>query len=382
MLQNLPLELTEAVLDYLEDCDLRRTLRTARFLRYPSERRLYYTVSLLIGPKGGQGGRQARFLNTVFNNHRLAQYVIVLVMGGCSPADEGDPRVNAIIGQAMKKMVNLKDLSIAGGPYILNAQLDSVPFSLTRLLFSGGIFSDKDFPSFLPILRAHPKLEELAFESSTLPSDLIAALKTEGEVPGSEILCPHLKRFDGYDDGLRLFLARRRIERGTTMGSGDELIKYEDLAAVWLTPTLTSSYRHLRVLEVWITYRPTRNACLLPTIAPYLTSLTHLLLVDNFSCMHPGDPVISSLGKMRALESFTLSDMEVTFSAAVLDPQATSIVGLVRVVCPDIAEIFVGGYSEPPVFHHYTKGRGLHSSAVSEEVACRPYTKWVREPTI
>ena len=68
-------------------------------------------------------------------------------------------------------------------------------------------------------------------------------------------------------------------------------------------------------------------------------------------------------------------------SDPVSDAQAASIVGLVRAVCPEIAEIFVGGFSEPPIYHHYTKERGLCSSVVSQEIACKPFTKWVREPS-
>jgi len=370
MFQSLPFELTEAILDYLGDHALRQTLRIASFLRYPSEKRLYHTVSLSNRSKKGLGDRQACFLDTVINNCRLAEYVVVLAMGGRTPADEDDPKVNSVIGQAMKNMINLKDLEISGDPYIINAQLDSVPFSLNRLYISQERVSEAHFPSFIPILRAHPNLEEVAFDRRTFPSDLLTTLKAEDDAPISEILCPHLRRFDGYDCGLRLFLARRTIERATTIGSGAELIYHEELADVWLTPVLTSAYRHLRVLEVWPDRQ--KNTCFLSTVAPYLTFLTHLLIVDSFSLIFPDDYLLLSLGRIPALKSFTISDLDEPRRTVLADAQ--TIVDLVCSVCPDIAEIFVGG-NDCAEFYQYTKGKGLHSNLVSKEIACRPYSK-------
>ena len=56
MFQNLPLELTEAILYYLDYPSVRQTLRTASFLRHLSEKRLYHEVNLLKGSQKRQGG--------------------------------------------------------------------------------------------------------------------------------------------------------------------------------------------------------------------------------------------------------------------------------------------------------------------------------------
>jgi len=363
MLQNLPLELVETVLDYLDDHDLLNTLRTARFLRHPSERKLYREISLSAHASKGC------FPETIVDDDRLAGYVTRVVTG-----DAGDQRFNAVVGQAMKKMINLKDLDIYGdSSSITNLRLDLVPFSLTRFVLTIlGWGDDSEFLPFVSILRAHPNIEELAFDFSSPPLDLIAVLKAEEETPGSDILCPRLNSFYGNVEDLRLFLPRRRINRVRAIGSEtDRLVDQRDLATLWLTPSLIPSYQHLRILEVGLFDPRTRNTCFLLIIAPYLISLTHLLLSDRSSRYHPADDILLSLRGLRALESFTLTDLD---GAAVLDvPNPHAIVDLVRTVFPDIAEIFVGGCNSR--YYQYKKGRRLHSSLVSEEVACRPYTK-------
>ena len=185
--------------------------------------------------------------------------------------------------------------------------------------------------------------------------------------------------FTRNDDALQPFLPMRRIERVLVTGFEAGNIASNELAEVWLTPPLIQSCQHLRVLEVWMTDRETWNAYFLSTIAPYLTSLPHLLLVDWSSYIHPGDYLLLLMGKIRALESFTIADMDNTVSNT--ESEAEVMVDLVLTVCPYIAGIFVGGFTTPR-YYQYTKGRGLHNSPVSQEVACRPYTKWVREPVI
>jgi len=83
--------------------------------------------------------RQVSFLNTVLHNDRLARYIVVvkLSMGKLDHIEGGDPRISSILGQSMKKLVNLKRLEMLENPYIMHTQLDSVPFSLTHLSISG-----------------------------------------------------------------------------------------------------------------------------------------------------------------------------------------------------------------------------------------------------
>ena len=371
--QHLPFELTEDILNHLDTDTLPKTLRTASFLRYPSEKRLYRIIDLSSQTNEGLANRQARFFRTVLENNRLAHHVVKLVMGGCS-STLGDERVNRLIGGAMKKMINLKDLTISGYPYITQAQLDSVPFSLTRLSIYEQELSDKATKlPLLSIFRAHPNLEDHDMDVTELPHDLVEALKAEQNDPSyaTRILCPRVKRFMGYDEGLRLFLPSRIIEIARTGGAASEHIEDDDLEGVWLTPVLTQSYQKLRILEVWPDHY--ENTCFLPTIAPYLTSLTHLRIVDEISAIHADDYLLLSLGQIPALESVTLSSLLINWVTTVA--MALNKVQLVCAVCPDITEVYIGGvkYLDTEMYYRYTKGQGLHGSLVREEVAYRPY---------
>ena len=380
--KELPLELAEAILDCLDNGALRETLRTAKFLRYPSEKRLYRAVTLPTNRNESQelGYLQRRFLETILSNERLAHYVVKLALGNTAPSKNSDSRVNRIIGQAMKKLINLKELNIFGYPYTLHAQLHSVPFSLTHLVISADKCSDTaPVLSLVPILQAHPNLEELALDCSPLPPDIVDALNAERERPTSPesgILCPYIKRFDGYDEGLRLFLPMRRIESGTSVGSGTEYIEEENLVDVWLTPLLIQSYQHLRVLEVW----PDRddNVCFFSTVAPYLTSLTHLQILDDVFDLHVQDYLLLSLGRIPSLKSVTFMAIHGSW---ISEPTASGVVRLVRTVCPDIPEIFIGGAggSTSVSYYHYRKGESFHINIVGQEVACRPYARWLLE---
>ena len=382
--QQLPLELTEAILDYLRPGSLRATIRTAKFLRFPGEKRLYSRVILPINPAMEDlGDIQSLFLSTVANSDRLAQHVVRLVLGEIAPLEEGKANINCIIGQAMKMMINLKELDIFGFPYIGHAQLDSVPFSLTHLVMSGEKTNNEatTVPDLISILRTHPDLEELALDCTKPLPDLVAALKTEqqGLVPKTGILCPRLKRFDGYDDGLRLFLPLRNIESGTSLGSGAEYVANDGLADLWLTPVLKPSYQYLRVLEVWLD-RQWLDTCFLPTVAPYLTSLRDLQLVDYTFGVPPQDYLQPLLGCIPALDSLTLSIMA-TGTTETIMTDAQNVVPLVRSVCPTVGEIYVGreGIADEVVYCRYTKRGGFHSGLVSQEVACRPYARWLIE---
>jgi len=379
-IQHLPLELVERILDYLDTRALQETLRTARFLHDPSEKRLYHTVCLSADSTKGLGDRQGRFLDTILRTTRLAHHVVKLVMGGCVRGEK--PRVNATVARAMKNMHNLKQLGIFGYPYILCTGLDSVPFGPNGLIIStGGKVrpSDvNDYTSLVSILQAHPKLEELALDYPKLPSDLAAVLKAEedGSIPASKVLCPRLKRFYGYDEGLRTFLPMRTIESGTTMILGSDLLYLiEDVDSdVWMTPALMESYLHLRFLEVW----PARGqkTSFLSIIAPYLASLTHIHLIDSTFVGGEADYLLLPLRQLPALKSVTLTNLEDPFVTAT---EVQDIVGCVCTICPDIEEIFVGG-EELPLLYHYTKGNGIQISSVEKKVECRPYTKWLCEP--
>ena len=380
--QNLSLELIEAILDYLDVKSLENALRIAKFLQYPSERRLYYTVALWTERTSSQGlgleDRQAIFLNTVFNNDLLARHVVRLALGGYSTM-EVDSRVNGLIGGSMKKMINIKKLALFGYPYILHGNLHSLPFALTSLIISidTSAYTALDLP-LLSILRAHPNLKELDLGSTELPSDLVEVLKAEqdGSSHESGILCPHLKRFDGYNETLRFFLPMRTIERGATIGSGTEYIRDDNLPDFWLTPTLIKSYQHLRVLEVSPEYDA--DSLFLSTIAPYLTSLTHFRAMTGIHTQGTEDHLLESLGRMPALKCFTLRVYLVTQLATV--ETALEVVRRVCGVCPDIAEIFVQGRDGTEMmYYHYLRGEGLQSSLASDEAAFGSHDAWLHE---
>ena len=387
--QYLHLELTEAILDYVDSDTLQSTLLVARFLRFPSEKKLYLRVSLSDSSTvEGLVQRQVSFLSTVLHNDRLAQCVVKLLMGGCVPIQEGDPRINSILGPSMKKMVNLKQLEVFGYPFIIHAHLDSVPFSLAHLVISGeknvedeDQDRDRDLP-ILSILRAHPNLEELSLLFPALPPDLVQVLQSEQTraiVSEEGIICAHLKRFDGYDDGLRLFLPTRMIEGVMATGSGVGNIGNDNLAEVWLTPPLIQSYQYLRVLEVWPDRQ--KDTCFLSTIASYLTSLTHLQIVDSpLKRITADTELVLTLERIPTLKS-------VTFTALLEEdwvPEATvqQRVELVCSACPEVTDIFVGSGEDPAevMYHQYTKGVGFRIPLVGSEVACRQYAKWVHEP--
>ena len=385
---NLALELVEAILDHLGASSLASALRTAKILQYPSERRLYYRVDLSTPrkPSARLKDCEAIFFDTISKNDRLANHVVKLSFGGLHSA-EGDPRVNAVIADSMKKMVNLKRLSISGYPYIMHANIDLVPFSLTHLVIAG----DRDFKELddfeaepevplLPILRAHPELVHLELDYRSLPPSLTEALKVEQKAPSNEsgIICPHIKRFGGYDESLRLFLPTRTIESGLTMGTPDEFIEEDQLSDVWLTPALVQSYQHLRFLEVW-------NTSLLFPIAPYLTSLTHLRARANYYTIRgtdsESDCLLSSLIRMPALESVTFKESVCTFGMPALE-HARKMVQLVCSVLPDIAEIFVEGGMNPRsvLFYRYTNGEGLEDDLCGEGVPFDTNITWWLEP--
>jgi len=379
--QKLSLELLEIILEHLEGSSLRAALRTAKFLRYLSERRLYNQVNLWTRPTGWHGvgleDRQASFLNTVLNNDRLARHVVQLALGGYD-CMEGDARINGIIGDSMKKMINLKKLAIFGHPYIRHSNLHSVPFNLTHLIISADTtaYTELDL-LLLSILRAHPNLEELDLDFPEVPPDLVEALKAEqdGLPQGSGIICPHLKRFNGYNETLRLFLPMRTIESGTTMGCWADYIHVDDLPDFWLTPTLIQSYRHLLVLEVLPEFAT--DTLFLSTIAPYLTSLTHLRTIAKLHSLGTKGHLLESLGRMPALKSLTLRAFLIPQQFGTVE-RAREVVRLVCGVCPDIAEIFVEGEDLTEVmYYHYLKGKGFQTSLVRDEVAFGASIVWL-----
>ena len=382
--QNLPLELTEAILDYLDVADFRKTLRTAKFLRHPSEKRLYHRVALPtdLNTAKGLGKIHARFLETIVQSEHLAQHVIELVVGGVNPPEGGNPDINRVIGDAMKKMINLKKLNIYGNPYIAHAHLDSIPFSLTHLVISTQIYADEvPVPNLLPILRAHPDLQELALDCSDFCSELVAALRAEqkGLAPESEIICPKLKRFDGYDEGLLLFLPMRRIESATSLGPGAGWFDDEGRSgnARWLNPLLIQSLQHLRVLEIWPKREWNDPIHSFPHYAPYLTSLTHIQVVDDIRALNHGvDVILTALGHIKTLESVTLA------SGGIQGLSMMDVRDAVRNVCdvlPDITEVFVGIDEKDLMYYRYFKGEGIQTDLVDQSVACWPYTRWLRE---
>ena len=379
--QKLSLELLDIILEHLEVSTLLAALRTAKFLRYPSERRLYNQVNLWTQPTGlhdsGLEDRQAAFLNTVLKNDHLAHHVVQLALRG-NDFMEGDTGIDGIIGGSMKKMINLKKLAISGHSYIRHANLQSVPFNLTHLIISADttVYTELDLP-LLSILRAHPNLEELDLDFPELPSDLVEALKAEqnGLSHESGILCPNLKRFDGYNRTLRLFLPMRSIESGTTMGCWADYIHVDDLPDFWLTPALIQSYRHLLVLEILPEFDT--DTLFLSTIAPYLTSLTHLRTIAKLHTLGTEGHLLESLGRMPALKSLTLRGVLMPRQLATVET-AREVVRLVCDVCPDIAEIFVeGAESKEVMYYHYLKGKGLQSRLASHEVAFDSYIVWL-----
>ena len=375
--QDLALELIEAILDYLDVKSLATTSRAAKCLQYPSERRLYYKVNLCSRPMDGPRDfspqdRQAFFLNTILNKDRLARYIVQLSIGGFF-LDEGDPRVNVVIGGSMKKMINLKRLAIFGYPYIMNADLDFAPFRLTHLVISGeryleglGDF-DTDTESEVPllsILRAHPTLVDLELDYKRLPLRLIDALNAERISPSTEsgLICPHIKRFSGSEEGLRLFLPMRTIESGMMTRDPHEFVERHQLSDIWLTPSLVQSYQRLRFLEV-------RNTYLLFSIAPYLTSLTHLRTHGNLYSLRMTGPghLLWLLGQMPALQSFTLNSRAPLSRATLGVENAREVVRLVCAACPDIVEILVkarGTSTISALYYRYTKRRGLQDGLV------------------
>jgi len=384
--QRIPLELTDEILDYLDAPTLHATLRTATFLRHTSERKLYRRINLDYISSWTQNvsDRHARLFDTVFKNDRLALYVVKLELGDCDPIDE----VIRIIGQALKKMVNLKDLYIHGYNYIHHAHLDSVPFSLRRLLILDTVGDSYTAPELpvLSILRAHPNLEELVLGYQELiSSELVKALEGEQDsaLPHRNgIICPRLKRFDGPDEALRLFLPMRKIESGAMMGCNlkERLLGNDELVDTWLTPALISSYQHLRTLEVWPYH--SQNPSFL-TIMADLTSLTHLHIVCDISIFLRDNKILLSMGKLPTLRSITLTDDELTWFAP---SEAHRILRTVSAVCPNAQEVFLQegekeGELDPDdvKYYRYTKGGGFDGTLVGHDVARRPYTAWLYE---
>ena len=282
----------------------------------------------------------------------------------------------------MKKLVNLRQLSLYGSPYIVNADLDSVPFTLSYLVLSGERESDidPDLP-LLAILQAHPTLEELALDFSGLPRDLVSALKAEqeGAISEHDILCPNLKRFDGCDEGLRLFLPMRRIENVTSLGCGAEYINnVGEHLSLWLNPILKTSYQQIRTLEAW-PEEDDFSWFFNPAITPYLTFLTHLLIFDSERGLaHHNYDLLIALEQFKALQSITLISAGAT-GIAMKDVQDA--VRHVRGALPDLEEIFVGlgEDQEDMVYYRYAKGEGIKPDPVGRELACKPYTRWLRQ---
>ena len=387
----MPLELIEDILDYLDVIALRGTIRTAKFLRYPSEKRLYRRV--IFPATSNSWDAQACFLETIAESDCLGQHVVKFVLGRNDQLDvTRRARVNQSIGEAMKKMVNLKELDVYGGPAIINAHLDSVPFSLTHLVlcvskFAFSSYSIRVIP-FLSIIRAHPNLEDLALCVSDILFDLETALKEEQDrhTSKNDILCPKLKRFEGSDKDMRLFLPMRKIECRRALRSPALAVEYiadEQLEDVWLIPALKESYRHLRSLEVCPYHREARS--FLTVIAPYLTSLTHLHVLDNLHRYTPTDDVgiLHSLGRIQALRSVTFTD-PVKIGIPVW--LAREIAETVRTICPNIREVFVqdcerrGEEPNDAMYYQSARRNGVVSSAfVSRWIACKPYADWVDE---
>ena len=402
--QRLPLELTDAILDYLDArwylrakqrtatvlYYLRATQRTARFLRHPSERKLYRRIDFDVLSFTGRrpvhvSVQQARFFDTVSKNDRLASYVVRLQMlQGLRDPTEEEIRT---ISRGMEKLVNLKQLSIRGE---FNARLsDPVPFQLTHLAVISSDCDDYSGPSsaLLSILQAHTTIEALTFRflpETELPPDLISALKAEqqdGLTPRNRIICPNLKRFEGYDEAMMLFLPLRKIEVRTIAGHEPKDIDTDDDPVdVWLAPAFIESYKHLRVLEVW-PERPERDRRhFLPVIAPFLTSLTHFHLQDDLRILHPTDPILLSLGRIPRLQSVTLSQASEMWRKPSWD--APGLAQMVCTVCPNVQEIFVKnaeGYWASVIYCRYTKG-GVYDSSVDDSVACKPYATWLYVP--
>ena len=291
----------------------------------------------------------------------------------------------------MKNLVNLKELDIYGRSHIVHAHLDSVPFSLTHLFSSWMEDSDSDTkidsdsrkdPPLLAILQAHPTLEELGLSLPSalwMPRDLVSALKAEqeGVVEENDIICPKLRRFDGCDEGLRLFLPTRRIECVTALGRGAEyIVEMDKHLSIWLNPILQQSYQHIRVLEVW----PEEDHYIwfFPTIALYLTSLTHLCIFgDVRELAHRSCDLSSALGQIETLQSITLSSAGEE-GITMVDVQEA--VQFVQGALPDVKEIFVGlEEEEEMVYYRYVEGEGMRCKVVGQDVACRLYTKWMRD---
>jgi len=384
--QNLPLELREVILDHLDAADFRNTLQAARFLRHSSEKRLYHGVALPTDRNDAEGLERIHtlFLETVVQNDHLALHVVKLVLGDFNPPEEGNPDINRVIGEAMKKMINLKELEIYGNPYIAHARLHSVPFSLTHLVISTQICADEEpVPGLLPILQAHPDLEELALDCSGLSDDLVSTLTAErkGLIPQNEILCPKLKRFDGYDEGLLLFLPRRRIESATSLGSGAGFFDDEGRGGDcrFLNPALIPSFQYLRALEVWPNREQYGPKYSLPTFAPYLTSLTHLEIVDDIRVLgrtgNRGD-VLRALRSMKSLESITISSGKF-WGLTWMD--VYNGIWDVRYFLPDIQEIFIGIEETDWMYHRYVKGKVIQRDTVDQNVACWRYARWLRD---
>jgi len=328
---------------------------------------------------------QAHFLKTIALNDRLAQHVVKLSLGRNHHVSKGDAVIERSIGEAMKKLVNLKKLNLyaQSSNYIVSAHLDSVPFSLTRLVLSWRKPNPTDpDPPLLSILQAHPTLEELflSHPSGCLPPDLISALIAEQDgLSGSEkgILCPEPKRFRVCDEDLRLFLPNRRIECVASWGCGAErILETDQHVSTWLNPILIPSYHHIRILEVWA--NPDQGYIwFLPTIAPYLTSLTHLCIFDDIRKLGQDDyDLTSTLGQVQTLQSLTMSSVDED-DITMADVQEA--VQFVRGVLPDIQEIIVGLDEEGMVYYRYVKEEGMQRTFVDHGMAFGPYNRWVHD---
>ena len=384
---DLPLELIAAILDYLDISDVRNTLRTAKSLRHPSEKRLYHSVALPTDRHSaeGHGTIHTRFLETISRHNRLARHVVKLVLGDANPPGRGDPDINRFISDAMETMINLKELEIYGYPYISHAYLDSVPFSLTNLVISTKTY-DKEAPTpdLLPILQAHPNLEELALDCLYLPKDLVATLKAErnGLVPQKKILCPKLKRFEGYDSCLLLFLPMRKIDIATSLGCGTRWSEYGEGgqtggSSFLLDPVVIQSFQHLRVLEVWPACDWTTSTHSFPNFAVHLTSLIHIKIVEDVRAFnYRSDLTLPALSRIQSLQSVTLATGRYP-GLTIMDLRDS--VGNVCNVLPDIQEIFVGADRKDLMYYRYVKGEGIQVDLVDRNVACWPYARWLRD---
>ena len=316
-----PQEVICAVLENLGKLSLTSTAIVATWLQDPSERLIYRTVSFTFPrTRGNELDPLQVFLQTTSLSDRRARYVDSLDLREFRRGEKISVTTPSL-EKAMKNMVNLKKLSIAGSTYIRHAHLESASFSLTHLLlnlsFPQSIFDEYEI--LLPILKAHPELKALSLQEARLwtTKDDFSALEEQESDAGdhpSAVLCPRLEYFESNLKSLTESILAGRFIKHLILDTQGHV--HPDDKGQWGPPFTFPRYRHLETLVLLIDMTPIPSDALPVLLAQHFTSLTRLNIhadmmvkVEDRPVVHnyTPDPLLLSLTQIQTLESLTLS---------------------------------------------------------------------------